>query len=262
MLKEVGIPTYQLHPNKLSTGFNLEHTREASEINQQGLTQGKDKEQTPHQPDRRIPPVIEVGHMGWEELQKTATNCKACSLHKTKKKTVFGVGDVKADIFILGEAPGANEDIQGEPFVGRAGKLLDQALKAMRLDNISPSRQHRVYITNTLKCRPPGNRNPDPQELSLCQTYWKRQLALVKPKLILAVGRFAAQAFLAGNAPLGKLRGKVYVYEETPLIITYHPAYLLRNPKDKSKFWADLCLVMETLGEHNRATSVSLDKQK
>ena len=153
---------------------------------------------------------------------------------------MFGVGPQRADWMVIGEAPGENEDLQGEPFVGQAGKLLDNMLRAIGLD-----RRRNVYIANVLKCRPPGNRNPDPQEVAQCEPFLRRQVELVQPRIILAMGRFAVQSLLQSQEPVGKLRGRVHSYQGVPLVVTYHPAYLLRNLADKAKAWSDLCLALE-----------------
>jgi DNA polymerase len=154
---------------------------------------------------------------------------------------VFGVGDRAADWMLIGEAPGENEDKQGEPFVGQAGKLLDSMLRALSL-----ARGENVYIANVVKCRPPGNRNPEPDEVARCEPYLQRQVALVKPKLIIALGRVAAQNLLKTDASISSLRGRVHRYEDVPVVVTYHPAYLLRSLPDKAKAWADLCLAHDT----------------
>ena len=146
---------------------------------------------------------------------------------------------------IVGEAPGENEDLQGEPFVGLAGQLLDNMLRAVGRSRTGQGEQG-AYIANVLKCRPPANRNPQPQEVAQCEPYLTRQVALVQPKIILAMGRFAVQSLLKTDEPIGRLRGRVHRYEGVPVIVTYHPAYLLRTPADKAKAWADLCLAMET----------------
>jgi DNA polymerase len=179
---------------------------------------------------------------GWTELKQLVSGCTQCSLHKTRTQTVFGVGDENADWMLIGEAPGAEEDRLGDPFVGQAGKLLDCMLAALDLD-----RGRKVYIANVLKCRPPGNRNPQPEEVAKCSPHLVRQIELVKPKLILAMGRFAAQTLLATDASIASLRGKVYSYAGVPLIVTYHPAYLLRNLPDKAKAWADLVFAQKTM---------------
>jgi uracil-DNA glycosylase len=178
----------------------------------------------------------------WVELKQLVSGCTQCSLHKTRTQTVFGVGDENADWMLIGEAPGAEEDRLGDPFVGQAGKLLDNMLAALELD-----RARNVYIANVLKCRPPGNRNPEPEEVAKCSPHLLRQIELVKPKLILAMGRFAAQTLLATDASIASLRGKVHRYAGVPLIVTYHPAYLLRNLPDKAKAWEDLLFARRTL---------------
>jgi len=172
----------------------------------------------------------------WGVLRERVAGCTACDLCKTRTQTVFGVGDTQADWLIIGEAPGGEEDRQGEPFVGRAGQLLNAMLLAIGLPRES------VFIANILKCRPPGNRDPRPEEVSNCLPFLAAQIALLKPKIILAVGRIAAQNLLATDAPLARLRGKLHHFGEanTPLVITYHPAYLLRAPADKRKAWDDL----------------------
>jgi uracil-DNA glycosylase len=173
----------------------------------------------------------------WQPLQAEVAVCIKCALHRTRTRTVFGVGNPHADWLVIGEAPGADEDRQGEPFVGAAGKLLDAMLQAIGL-----SRAENVFVANMLKCRPPGNRDPKPEELAACMPYLLRQIAAIKPKLILAVGRIAAQSLLATGVPLGRLRGRVHEFapSATPLIVTYHPAYLLRSPGEKRKAWEDL----------------------
>ena len=176
--------------------------------------------------------------LGWAELERTVSVCTRCRLHESRTQTVFGVGDRQADWMIVGEAPGAEEDRRGEPFVGRAGLLLDQMLSAVGLG------RERVFIANILKCRPPGNRDPAADEAEACRGWLDRQIALIAPRLILAVGRIAAQQLLETQAPLGRLRGQVHTLRNTeiPVIVTYHPAYLLRSPTQKRKAWADLCL--------------------
>jgi DNA polymerase len=179
---------------------------------------------------------------GWIEIKQAVPACTACGLHKTRTQTVFGVGDENADWMLIGEAPGAEEDRLGEPFVGQAGKLLDNMLAAIDL-----KRGENVYIANVLKCRPPGNRNPEPEEVAKCTPFLKRQIALIQPKLIIAMGRFAAQTLLSSDASIASLRGTVYRYEGVPLIVTYHPAYLLRNLPDKWKAWQDLLFARQTM---------------
>jgi DNA polymerase len=173
----------------------------------------------------------------WQHLQDEVAGCVKCALAATRTRTVFGVGNPHADWLVIGEAPGAEEDRQGEPFVGAAGKLLDAMLHAIGL-----SRAENVFIANMLKCRPPGNRDPKPEEVASCLPYLMRQIAAIKPKLILAVGRIAAQNLLATDASLARLRGRVHRFGplSTALIVTYHPAYLLRSPAEKRKAWEDL----------------------
>lgn len=189
-------------------------------------------------------PLPQVQDLDWAALEQAVQQCQACGLCNSRKNTVFGVGDVQAQWMVIGEAPGENEDLQGQPFVGQAGKLLDNMLRAIGLDRQATGRAG-VYIANTLKCRPPGNRNPEPQELATCAPYLERQVQLVKPKIILAMGRFAVQSLLQTTEPIGKLRGRVHQYQGVPVVVTYHPAYLLRNPADKAKAWADLCLALQ-----------------
>lgn len=187
----------------------------------------------------------QIAAMDWPELQASVAACQACGLCKTRRNTVFGVGDQQADWMIIGEAPGENEDRQGEPFVGVAGQLLDRMLQPTGHAR-DGSDGRGVYIANVLKCRPPANRNPQPEEVVRCEPYLVRQVALVKPRVILAMGRFAVQSILRTDEPIGRLRGRVHRYEGVPVIVTYHPAYLLRTPADKAKAWADLCLAMDT----------------
>jgi DNA polymerase len=180
--------------------------------------------------------------MEWPELKSAVKACEACGLRKTCTQTVFGVGDEQADWLLVGEAPGAEEDARGEPFVGQAGRLLDNMLAAIGL-----ARGENVYICNVLKCRPPGNRNPEPLEVAQCSPHLLRQLELIKPKLILAMGRFAVQTLLGTEASIASLRGRLHRYQGVPLVVTYHPAYLLRNLPDKAKAWEDLCFARGTI---------------
>ena len=185
-------------------------------------------------------PAGAVPMLSWEELRQAVTECRACGLCDSRTTTVFGVGDPQPDWMVVGEAPGEQEDLRGEPFVGQAGKLLDNMLRALGLD-----RQRKVYIANVLKCRPPGNRNPDPAEVAQCEPFLRRQVELLKPRIILAMGRFAVQSLLGSTEPIGRLRGRVHQYHGVPLVVTYHPAYLLRNLPEKAKAWADLCLALD-----------------
>jgi len=179
---------------------------------------------------------------GWIPLKQAVPACTACGLHASRKQTVFGVGDENADWLLIGEAPGADEDRLGEPFVGQAGKLLDNMLAAIDL-----KRGENVYIANVLKCRPPGNRNPEPDEVAKCTPFLLQQISLIQPKLIVAMGRFAAQTLLNTDASIASLRGRIHSYAGVPLIVTYHPAYLLRTLPDKAKAWADLVFARKTM---------------
>jgi len=194
-----------------------------------------------------------IMHMEWPGLKQAVASCVACPLHANRNKAVFGVGDENADWLFVGEGPGADEDAQGEPFVGQAGKLLDSMLAAIRLQ-----RGQNVYIANVVKCRPPGNRNPGPEEAAACEPYLHRQIDLIRPKLIVALGKVAAANLLASDASVASMRGKVHDYRGTPLIVTYHPAYLLRTLQDKAKAWADLCFAVRTMeGLHGGKAAVA-----
>jgi len=176
-----------------------------------------------------------IAALEWSDLVGHIAQCDACALAHTRKKTVPGVGTATAGWMFVGEAPGAEEDAQGEPFVGQAGRLLDNMLRAIGLD-----RARDVYIANVLKCRPPGNRNPEPGEVARCSPYLERQLELIRPRIIVALGRFAAMTLLDTDATIAALRGRLHRYRGVPLVVTYHPAYLLRNLPDKAKAWEDL----------------------
>jgi len=182
-----------------------------------------------------------VEEFDWDGLKAAVSGCTRCPLHQTRTQTVFGVGSADADWMIIGEAPGAEEDRRGEPFVGRAGKLLDEMLRA-----IGEARES-VFIANVLKCRPPNNRDPSAEESAACRAHLERQIELVQPKIILAVGRIAAHLLLDTDEPVGRMRGKVHQLGTTPLIVTYHPAYLLRSPSQKRKSWDDLCLARRVM---------------
>ncbi len=184
----------------------------------------------------------DIATLDWDALHARIAGCQACSLCASRRNTVPGVGPQRADWMVVGEAPGEQEDLRGEPFVGPAGQLLDAMLRSIGLD-----RARNVHIANVLKCRPPGNRNPEPQEMAQCEPYLQRQIALVQPRVILAMGRFALQTLLRSTEPVGRLRGRVHAYEGVPVVVTYHPAYLLRNLADKGKAWADLCLALEVM---------------
>ncbi|MBK7544050.1 MAG: uracil-DNA glycosylase [Candidatus Competibacteraceae bacterium] len=191
-----------------------------------------------------------IAHLEWSDLQATVRQCTACGLCHSRTQTVFGVGDRQAEWLVIGEAPGADEDRQGEPFVGRAGKLLNPMLQAIGLQ------REQVFITNILKCRPPENRDPTPAEAASCRPFLERQLALIQPRIILAVGRIAAQNLLNTDVPIGKLRSRIHHVgpEQLPLVVTYHPAYLLRSPREKRKAWDDLRLARRALSLPLKAT--------
>jgi uracil-DNA glycosylase family 4 len=230
----------------------------------QGPSQGTTHGPTPHAAQRPPPrpaqavaasaaPVVltpraaGIDTMDWPALQSAVSGCTACKLCQGRTQTVFGVGNPRAHWMIVGEAPGEQEDLQGEPFVGKSGQLLDNMLRAIALTRGEAAPERQVYIANSVKCRPPGNRNPEPDELAQCEPFLIRQLALVQPKIILAMGRFAVQSLLRTTEPIGKLRGRVHHYQGVPLIVTYHPAYLLRSLAEKARAWDDLCLALDTL---------------
>lgn len=187
-----------------------------------------------------------IAEMDWDALQQAVAKCTKCDLHKTRTQTVFGVGNRQADLLVIGEAPGANEDLQGEPFVGRAGKLLNSMLLSIGLARSD------VYIANVVKSRPPNNREPSPEEVAACIPFLWRQIALIQPKLILAVGRVAAHYLLNTTEPMARLRGREFKYGDfqIPMMITYHPAYLLRSPKEKRKAWEDMYRVAQFLAKN------------
>jgi uracil-DNA glycosylase family 4 len=183
-----------------------------------------------------------IAALEWRDFAADVDACTACGLYRGRKKSVPGVGDPDADWLFVGEGPGAEEDAKGEPFVGQAGKLLDSMLAALGL-----ARGANVYIANVVKCRPPGNRTPEPAEAAACRPYLDRQVALLRPRVIVALGKSAATTLLDVDATIGSLRGRVHRYDGVPLIVTYHPAYLLRNLPDKAKAWEDLLLARRTL---------------
>ena len=246
MLTEMGIPCYEPIARQGAPDPQPQPLRAAREpVSVPSRPQASDATPRPSsvRGADRVPPGGAVELMQWDALAQTVAECRACRLCEGRRNTVFGVGDIQADWLIVGEAPGENEDQQGEPFVGPAGKLLDNMLAALGLN-----RQRKVYIANVLKCRPPANRNPAPEEVAQCEPFLRRQVQLLQPRIILAMGRFAVQSLLGSNEPIGKLRGRIHSYREVPLVVTYHPAYLLRNPADKGKAWEDLCLALDWMG--------------
>jgi DNA polymerase len=201
-------------------------------------------------------PIEALATLDWPALRDAVATCRACRLCESRKQTVFGVGHPQAHWMVVGEAPGAQEDEQGEPFVGAAGQLLDAMLHAIGLSRAAEGdAAARVFIANTLKCRPPGNRNPQPDEMQRCEPFLVRQIQLVRPRLILAMGRFAVQALLRTSEPVGRLRGRVHRYQGVPLVVTYHPAYLLRNLPDKARAWEDLCLAADVMARSGGAAA-------
>lgn len=205
---------------------------------------------SPPAPEARSAPSA-VDTLSWPALREAVAQCRACALCERRRQTVFGVGNERAHWMIVGEAPGEQEDLRGEPFVGPAGRLLDAMLAAVDLTREPGPPERQVYIANTLKCRPPRNRNPQPDELARCEPFLVRQIQLVQPRILLAMGRFAVQSLLRTDEPIGRLRGRVHAYQGVPLVVTYHPAYLLRQPADKAKAWDDLCLAAETLARRD-----------
>lgn len=186
--------------------------------------------------------AVDASQMSWDALSAAVAECRACGLCQARKQAVLGVGDLQADWLFVGEGPGAEEDERGEPFVGQAGKLLDAMLAAIDL-----RRGENVYIANSVKCRPPNNRTPEPEETAACWPYLERQIELLQPKLIVALGRPAAQTLLRREVKIGAARGQLFDYKGIPLIVTYHPAYLLRNLHDKARAWEDLCFARRTM---------------
>jgi uracil-DNA glycosylase family 4 len=249
-LDEVALETLGLAPMWLRRGGQAASPTVATETPRGGDTIAPvEARATPDAPDTCVGAALPsapdraaaVTTLDWDALEARVAGCELCRLCEKRTNTVFGVGDREADWMLIGEAPGENEDKQGEPFVGQAGKLLDSMLRALELE-----RGRNVYIANVVKCRPPGNRNPEPDEVARCEPYLQRQVALVKPKLIVALGRVAAQNLLKTDASISSLRGRVHQYEDVPVVVTYHPAYLLRSLPDKAKAWADLCLAQDT----------------
>lgn len=200
---------------------------------------------TPSRPSSS--PLVAVDTLDWRELRAQVTQCRACPLCEKRTQAVLGVGDLQADWLFVGEGPGADEDVQGEPFVGQAGKLLDNMLAALDI-----ARGEKVYIANAVKCRPPGNRTPEVAEMAACRPYLERQIALLKPKVIVLLGKAAVHSVLHDDKALGTLRGQRHVYQDIPVVVTYHPAYLLRNLPEKAKAWEDLLFARRLLREAQR----------
>lgn len=236
-------------PSRASSSAAALRARPAQRINDEGLDP-RSANPGAAQAGARPDPARElagVATMDWPALREAVSQCRACGLCQSRTQTVFGVGHQRAHWMVVGEAPGEQEDLLGEPFVGTAGRLLDNMLRAMALSRHEAPPERSVYIANTLKCRPPRNRNPAPEELLRCEPFLLRQIELVQPRIILAMGRFAVQSLLRSDEPIGRLRGRVHQYHGVPLIVTYHPAYLLRNLTDKARAWEDLCLAMDTM---------------
>jgi len=244
-------------PRGLSGSHETEQKSAAAQVSDAAVT---DQQAEDEPPDwlNEVPPLTDewapselpgveqtsresIAHLDWPRLAQRVSECTACELHAGRQQTVFGVGNQSASLMVIGEAPGAEEDRQGEPFVGRAGQLLNAMLLAIGL------RRDQVYIANILKCRPPGNRDPRPEEALKCEPFLLRQLALVRPRVILAVGRIAAQNLLKSQETVGRMRGKVFNFEGIPFVVSYHPAYLLRSPEQKAKAWQDLQQVASLL---------------
>ncbi len=243
-LSAMGIPAWQRrhapeHPGEMTAADPVAPSAALVEPRAGSHAQIEPRESLSPEPAPH--PPVDPSALDWPALQEAVRGCMSCPLAQTRTQTVFGVGDPHAAWMFVGEAPGAEEDRQGLPFVGRAGQLLTAMLQAMGM------KREEVYIANVLKCRPPGNRDPQPEEVRQCEGYLKRQVALVNPKIMVALGRIAAQNLLKTDESLAKLRGKVFRYgaAQIPLVVTYHPAYLLRNPADKAKVWQDLCFAMQ-----------------
>jgi uracil-DNA glycosylase len=254
LLAEMGVTRYQL--KKLESSDTLERTISVAEVIHGDIddtSMSKKKIEVAAAPETQAMQSRRehIMQSSWGQLKAQVSECRACPLCESRKQTVFGIGDEKPDWVIIGEAPGANEDEQGEPFVGQSGKLLDNMLASIGLSRGAGAVGGKgVFILNTLKCRPPENRNPEPAEMAQCEPFLKRQLELLQPKIILCVGRFAITSLLNTKEAVGSLRGRVHHYAGIPTIVTYHPAYLLRNLADKAKAWEDLCFAREVAARH------------
>ncbi|MGA0612271.1 uracil-DNA glycosylase [Caldimonas sp. KR1-144] len=251
MLQEMGVGGWLRHVAPATVAVAVEAPPEVAVLHAEPAPVAPPAEPTGPAPQGPRPSGVET--MDWPALREAVAGCTACGLCRTRTQTVFGVGHERAHWMIVGEAPGEQEDRQGEPFVGKAGQLLDNMLRAVGLSRGEGDAERQVFICNVLKCRPPGNRNPDPAEVAQCEPFLLRQVQLVRPRIILAMGRFAVQSLLRTDEAIGRLRGRVHRYAGVPTIVTYHPAYLLRNLPDKAKAWDDLCLAVETLRAAERA---------
>jgi len=240
ILQKIGIDVWKLRAVDVADGEDSTEpdSQDSARLSGVDPESGDDLHSTPAGPvaDSMVDPIVDDTGQSLHSIEQAVSQCSKCELHHTRINTVFGCGNTHADWLFVGEAPGQNEDIQGQPFVGRAGKLLDMMIAALGM------KREQVFIANVLKCRPPNNRDPLIQEIDQCEPYLHQQLALIKPKVIVALGRISAQALLKTTQPLGKLRGRVYRYgpNDIPLVITYHPAYLLRSPEQKARAWEDL----------------------
>ena len=248
MLVEMGIsPIWVLRDKTLATPEAVDEAASTKPGNTPDLPGEAERGleapvEVPRYEAARAMPSVEA--LDWPELARAVAGCRACPLGEHRQQAVFGVGDTRPDWLFIGEGPGAEEDARGEPFVGQAGKLLDNMLAALDI-----ARGRGVYIANAVKCRPPGNRTPEAAEMAACRPYLERQIALLKPKIIVLLGKAAVHAVLHDDKALGSLRGKRFEYAGIPVVVTYHPAYLLRNLPDKAKAWEDLLFARRLLKE-------------
>lgn len=246
MLVEMGISTIWVlreKPAELPTSAPVAEPAEMAEPPRaEALVQPLVPEPAPVLAKTGTPQAVD--QMAWPELRQAVAECKACVLCQQRKQAVLGVGDLNPDWLFIGEGPGADEDVQGEPFVGQAGKLLDNMLAALEL-----TRGDKVYIGNAVKCRPPGNRTPEAGEMAACRPYLERQIALLKPKIIVLLGKAAVHSVLHDDKSLASLRGRRFEYAGIPVVVTYHPAYLLRNLPEKAKAWEDMLFARRLLRE-------------
>jgi DNA polymerase len=245
LLGEIGVRLWGAPDAHPATSAAVGPAADAADVQTRGVAHGEASTQAAaatRDPGERLK---DVAGMDWPALRSAVASCAACTLCSSRTHPVFGVGNPRARWMIIGEAPGEQEDLRGEPFVGKSGQLLDSMLASIQLTRADAPAERQVYIANTLKCRPPGNRNPAPEELAQCEPFLVRQIELLQPNVIVAMGRFAVQALLRSSEPIGRLRGRVHRYRQVPLVVTYHPAYLLRNLQDKARAWEDLCLARE-----------------